>query len=376
VAKMNLKRQHIFEIHYIRAIASLMVLLVHVSAAYYYQHDQKFNEYTLFINQVSRFGTPMFAVISGFLLFYQTRNRGFNIKKFASSRFTKIGIPFFLWSCFYLLFNFATDQTNPLKDGLSVFLVNFAFGESFYHLYFMSIVFQFYLIYPLLQLFRSKKSWVILLALAVLINLYFLKLYVPGQYEGIMKVILSQRAFLPSWIFFFIYGGFMAYYWESIVSFSRKYKTILGVAVLILTVLAVFEYKIVGSIPSNRATNLINIPVISLFIIGMGETIKKIKYLNVFLKKIGTLSMAIYLVHPFVLYVFQRIAPDLIWKTSLFPLIFAIILACTIGVVKLIQLLPYNQYILTVPKMKGDKKDNIKTQQSITSFNKPSITES
>ncbi|ESU34227.1 hypothetical protein G3A_02190 [Bacillus sp. 17376] len=362
---MGKQRNHIYEVHYIRAIASLMVLLVHVSAAYYYQHDQKYNEITLFINQISRFGTPMFAVISGFLLFYQTIIKGFYFKRFVSSRFTKIGIPFFLWSGFYLSFMILAQNIQPFEEGYLVFLINFAFGDSFYHLYFMSIVFQFYLIFPLLQLIRSKKSWILLLFLAALTNLYILKFYAPGQTEGILKVLLSQRAFLPSWIFFFIFGGFLAYNWEGLIKFSQKNKIVLGLSVLILTALAVLEYKIIGSVPSNRATNLVNIPIITLFILGISEDIMKIRFLNRFLTKVGTLSMAIYLVHPFVLYIVQTIAPQFIWKTTLFPITFMIVLALTIAVVKLIQLLPYNQYILTVPKIKESQKNHWKPQTTI-----------
>lgn len=196
-------------------------------------------------------------------------------------------------------------------------------------------------------------------------KLIYPKIYAPGQTEGILKVLLSQRAFLPSWIFFFIFGGFLAYNWEGLIKFSQKNKIVLGLSVLILTALAVLEYKIIGSVPSNRATNLVNIPIITLFILGISEDIMKIRFLNRFLTKVGTLSMAIYLVHPFVLYIVQTIAPQFIWKTTLFPITFMIVLALTIAVVKLIQLLPYNQYILTVPKIKESQKNHWKPQTTI-----------
>ncbi|WP_210366226.1 acyltransferase [Bacillus sp. REN3] len=349
---MSAKRRYIYEIHYIRAIASLMVLLVHVSASYFYQQGQQYNDFTFFINQISRFGTPMFAMISGFLLFYQTRERGFDLKKFFSSRFTKIGIPFFVWSVFYLLFMYYAENVNPLENGRKLFVVNFLSGNAFYHLYFISIVFQFYLIFSILQVFRSRRHWPVLLGIAALVNLYFLKTALPADLDGLLAEFLNQRAFLPKWIYFFIFGGFLAYYWEPLLAFSKRYKIALSGAALVLTVLAVLEYKQVGSIPSNRPTNLINIPVLVLFLAGIMEDIRKTEWLSKFLKTIGTLSMAIYLVHPFVIYVFQKTAPAFFWKTSLFPVTYGIILALTIVLVKAIRLLPYSNYILTVPKVK------------------------
>ncbi len=350
--EMSNKCEHIYEIHYIRAIASLMVLLVHVSAAYFYQHGKQYNDYTFFINQISRFGTPMFAMISGFLLFYQTRKKGFKLNKFVSSRFTKIGIPFLIWSIFYLLFSYFALKINPMKDGSNLFLVNFLSGNAFHHLYFIALVFQFYLIFPLLQLIRSKIVWPLILILAAIINWYFVKVDVSAFFEGMPALVISQRAFLPEWIFFFVFGGFLAYYWEPLQSFSKKFKFSLSLVAVMVVILAVMEYRSVGSIPSNRVTNFINIPILTLFMAGIMDSLKKINIFDKFLKEIGSLSMAIYLIHPFVINIFDRFAPQIFWKTSLFPITFGIILLGTIIFTKLIQRLPFSSYILTVPKLK------------------------
>ncbi|WP_257985337.1 acyltransferase [Bacillus sp. V5-8f] len=317
---MSNPKAQIEEIHYLRAIGCLLVLLVHVSASFFYQQG-KFNDFTYFINQISRFGTPFFALISGFLLFNQSRRRGFHFQKFVSSRFTKIVVPFLVWSVFYLAFLYIDQGINPFLDGLEAFLINFVFGNSFYHLYFISIVLQFYFIFPLLQGFRSRKSWVVLLAASAFINLYFNKSYTPPELEGVM---ISQRDFLPSWIFFFIFGGFLAHFWEPLFRFAKRYQASLGILSILITALAVVEYHIAGSIASNRPTNLINIPILTLFVLGVGRKIAKIKWLSIMLKKIGNLSMSIYLVHPFVLYMFQKFAPESLWKTTLFPIILSI----------------------------------------------------
>ncbi|WP_064091889.1 acyltransferase [Rossellomorea aquimaris] len=349
---MSKTRGHITEIHFLRAIACLLVLLVHVSGSFYYEHGEQYNEFTLFVNQISRFGTPMFALISAFLLCYQTKMKGFNLNRFISSRFTKIGLPFLFWSVFYLVFMYFVQDSNPLETGKRLFLVNFAFGNSFYHLYFMSIVFQFYLLFLVLQLFRSKKSWTFLLIISIIINVYFLHSFQPGQYEGIIGVILSQRAFLPNWIFFFIFGGFLAYFWDPLLDAAKKYSLYSGIAVLLVVLAAVWEYKVMGSIDSNRSSNIINIPLITIFIIGIGDRINQNKWISRFLTQIGTLSMAIYLVHPFVLYCFQAFAPKLVWHTAAFPIVFVIILLGSIGMIKVIQAVPWNHYVLTIPKVK------------------------
>jgi probable poly-beta-1,6-N-acetyl-D-glucosamine export protein len=360
---MNKSKTHIFEIHLLRAIACLFVVLVHVSGSYYHQNGQVFNEYTLFINQISRFGTPMFALISAFLLTYQIRKKGFDLNRFISSRFTKIGLPFLFWSIFYLIFMFALNGENPFTDGWKTSIVNFVFGNSAYHLYFMSIVFQFYLLFLLLQLFRSKVSWTILLGMAAAVNFYFVDSFTGGQTEGILREIVTQRAFLPNWIYYFIFGGFLAYFWEPLLGFAKKYKVHLTAGAIIVTLAAVWEYKVHEQIGSNRITNMLNIPILTLFVMGIASDVKKLKWVNTFFTKIGTLSMAIYLVHPFVLFIFQGLAPKFVWNTSLFPIVFAAVLAGTILTVKVIQLIPGNHYILTVPKVKLPEQQTSKSSK-------------
>ncbi|RHW37260.1 acyltransferase [Neobacillus notoginsengisoli] len=349
------KAGYIFEIHYLRAVACLMVLLVHVSGSFYYENGKVWDNMTFFVNQISRFGTSMFALISAFLLIRSTINRGFEPKRFFSSRLTKVGLPFLAWSLFYLYYWYVTNGFHPLDSGRKRFIIDFFFGNSFYHLYFMSIVFQFYLVFPLLQLIRSKKAWAVLLVIAALVHIYFLTYYAPGKFEGVWRTILSQRAFLPNWIYFFIFGGFLAYFWDDALSFSRKYAKWFGIASLFVIFLGVLEYTVVGSIPSNRLTNIINIPILTFTMIGFGERISKLRWLSKFLTSIGTYSMAIYLAHPFVLNVFQNFAPQGIWKTPLFPFVFAIVLFLTMGFVKVIQVLPFYQYVLTIPKIKREK---------------------
>lgn len=61
----NIKpKSYFYEISFIRAIACLLVLMVHVTAEYYYLNGRNFNWLTYFSNQISRFGTPTFAVAS------------------------------------------------------------------------------------------------------------------------------------------------------------------------------------------------------------------------------------------------------------------------------------------------------------------------
>ena len=360
------KKSYLFEIQTIRAVGCLLVLLVHVSATYYYQQNG-YNDLTFFLNQIGRFGTPLFAVISGFLLFYQVRKKGFDFKRFLSSRTVKIGAPFVFWSVFYLLLMFVFEGKNPLSDGEKIFTVNFLLGNSYVHLYFMSIVFQFYLLFPLLQFFRSKKSCIFLLIAALGLNLYAVQYYTSPEEMNTVNYIMDQRAFLLNWIFFFVLGGFLAYNWESIQYYAKRLKLVSIVGVIMVVLFTMYEYQTKGSVSSNRAWNFLNVPIIIFAIIGLYDYVSKSKLLTNTLNMIGQFSMGIYLVHMFVIYVFVRTVPESIWTTMNFPFVFLAILAGSVAMVKIIQLLPWNHLIITVPKPKNTKSTSQRLQEKAAS---------
>lgn len=338
----------IFDIQVMRALGCLMVVLVHVSALYYVQSGS-WEDVVLFINQSSRFGTPIFAVVSGLLLFLQVKKRGFFFKKFFRSRLNKIVIPFLFWTAFYLIYIWLVYDANPFNGGTKNFIFKVAFGETYSHLYFISIVLQFYLVFPLLQFIKSKGAWIGLLAISVLIHIYSMKYMDAGQFEGLFGKIAENRAFLPKWFFFFIFGGFLAYHWETAKEWAYKMRVLLFVAVLLIFYFAAVEYEWGGYIGSNRVTNIFNLPIIIMFVMAISEKVARNPLLNFVTSRLGAMSMGIYLIHPFVINILQRNLPADVWALSLFPIWFVVVMFITIGIILMIQKLSFGHIILTVP---------------------------
>ncbi len=338
------------EIHFLRAFACIGVVLVHLSASYYNQHGQTYNWLTFALNQLGRFGTPTFALISGFLLFHQVKAKGFDFQRFLKSRFTKIIMPFVVWSVFYLLIKvIVLNATLPSGQD---FIESFLMGASFYHLYFMVIVIQFYLVFPMLQTIKTKFSWMIALVASFTVSAFFINLshFISVQ-EG-LGALLNNRVFIFTWIFYFIFGGFLAYYWRSITKLVTS-QAILLLLVAMVYVLAIYEYQIMGSIPSNRMTNLMNIPLLSIAVIGLFPVIQSRQLLYGPLKLIGTLSMGIYLVHPLVLLFLNQVLPHSAWATRGFPIMYILVMLLSIGIVQAIRKLSFVQYIIPVPRMQN-----------------------
>ncbi|WP_282034740.1 acyltransferase [Metabacillus indicus] len=348
-ANKQKNRNYLFEISFLRAFACMAVVGVHVTATHYYANAQTWHWFTYFINQVGRFGTTIFAVLSGFLLFYQVRKRGFNTKKFITSRFSKILLPFLIWSFAYRYMVFHYDGLE--FQGLGAELQRLLLGESFYHLYFIAIVVQFYFVFPLLQKIVRSRILMIVFALISLVISYKLFGFNPGV-EGALGAFFASKTFMPIWLFYFAFGGVLAYFWEEIVGFATKRPWQMLVLALVVSAGAVVEYRITGQVSNRRLTNLINLPLLCIATIGMYPLLTKLTVIKKPLMVIGQYSMGIYLVHPMTLYLMVEYLPNSVWTVGNIPLLFLAVMVIGVVFIRLLQFIPLSGYVIPVPKIK------------------------
>ncbi len=143
------------EIPIIRSIATLFIVCVHLSVSY--TNSENNHNMTIlagYLSQIGRLGTPVFAVISAFLLTHSVLKRGFDLNYFAKSRFTKIFVPYIIWTTVYLYY-LGVVEVN--LDSNKNFISYYLFGTGNYHLYFILTVLQFYILFPFLQ--KIKKGF-------------------------------------------------------------------------------------------------------------------------------------------------------------------------------------------------------------------------
>ncbi|MBD1382317.1 acyltransferase [Metabacillus arenae] len=346
-------KKYIFEIHFLRAFACLAVVAVHVSATNYGMNDETWSDFSYFLNQVGRFGTPIFAVISGFLLFYQVKRKGFKLGRFFTSRLSKILIPFLAWSLIYryLLYYYNNQAIGEPWAEIKKILM----GDSFYHLYFVAIVVQFYVIFPFLQkLFRTQTLMLVFTFISLLIS-YNLYGFNPGL-EGEWGEFLASKSFMPIWIFYFAFGGLLAYFWDEILSFATKRPWKMLILALIITAGAVVEYTLEGAVSNRRLSNLVNIPLLCIATIGIYPLLAKSNFIKKPLTLIGQYSMGIYLIHPLILYLFARHLPEQYWNMNYIPLMFVAVMLIAVIFIGLFSFIPLSGFVIPVPKIKKSTK--------------------
>ncbi|OUS78375.1 hypothetical protein B1748_01895 [Paenibacillus sp. MY03] len=200
---MSNKKANIVEIHIVRAIAIIAVVLIHatatprtevpwgsLSAPFYYV-----------ANSLSMFAVPLFLMLSGLVLFYRYHDDWSmgQALAFYKKRLKFVVIPYLVWSVLYYFFN-RIAYHQPLEFDPELFLKMLLWGDASYHLYFMSIIIQLYLIFPLLMgivHWLKLKAWH-MAVLAILIQSVFLYIH--------HEVYLFEHKATLIWNYFAVFG--------------------------------------------------------------------------------------------------------------------------------------------------------------------------
>jgi len=190
----------------------------------------------------------------------------------------------------------------PLKSILTV--KNFLLGGMFYHMYFIIIIVQLYLLFP------------IILYIYRLINKNFYTVAVSIVLFQITDILIFKhfifKHFTDSSVFFITYVSYIIagmYIGENIKSWIKKYKPTAIIALVISIIFGYFFTEISFSAFAGKIINgnLYNLYwytytlMASIFLMALSTQISGYHRLSKFMINTGKLSFGIYLIHPLVL---------------------------------------------------------------------------
>ncbi len=145
-------RPHADELDVVRPVASLLVILTHATQMFA-PAGSVFYGAILLESQASR---HIFFFVSALVLMYQAGGRGRGrVWPFWGRRFTTVVVPFIIWTAIYALLAFTglrgdtiPSMTGPPLHMLQTAGIQLITGTG--HLYFVIVLVQFYLLFPLL----------------------------------------------------------------------------------------------------------------------------------------------------------------------------------------------------------------------------------
>lgn len=287
----------LIELDYVRAISMLGVIVIHVTSSFVYAQSNLsvggMNP-AFILNQIVRFAVPMFVLLSGLSLGFSHSYTGY--LPFLKSRCVKIVIPYLIWSALYWL-------AYHRSEGIEAFARALLQGSAASHLYFIVIMIQLYLLYPLLKRLVERRPF-LWLGSAFLISIVSQgAILLAGK--GVIErgPLLQNLWFLfPSWIFYFVLGmATCRLDAAKLCAWCGRHLWHLLAAAAVCAGLFSYESRLTGNLDSIKFSLFVYTPLILLAILALGYRLRERAKLNRLVSFLAAHSQTVFFSHLFVL---------------------------------------------------------------------------
>ena len=302
-----MQKKYLVNADIIRIIAGFAVVFIHVTdpfLAYPPYYGVGGFPYLIlsFLNALSRVCVPLFIMLSGYLLLKPEKT--IRIHDFYVRRITRIGIPILFWFSMYF---FTLSQTGNHLSFYSLF--NSILSVNIGMLYFLIIIFELYIITPLLLIFlkRAGKGSGTAIFIFLTLGLNTITTYLPNT-----RFLLDGNIFTIFIPFISYYLG--GYYLRNITpSSTQRVILLFGLWVILLLTLFSTDNTAVSVVNTQeRQFDSINVLIMSIlvFILFINNSFIRRCFSKppaLFCIKIVAGSIfGIYLVHQYILMLFNN----------------------------------------------------------------------
>ena len=298
------------ELDFLRGISIVGVVVIHVFSSFVYVMNSNpgLGIYGLVLSQWTRFSVPMFLFVSAASLTV-THSNDFNYSKFLLRRIRIILVPYFIWS---LVFEFNKGNLDSFSiPALFNILSDLVQGNAASQYYFIPLVMQFYILYPLfLWISATRRGFAGTAILFAVVQVSAILLLTTIEESGI-KFPHAMEGFFLQWIFYFVLGCL----WWSLRQNDEGTNSPLLTGLLLVLALIILPLKfflVVGmtGVPRNiinQETQYFRGEMLSFFALTLpllwhlAEIVKHKggTLIKSTLKALGRYSFGIYLVHLF-----------------------------------------------------------------------------
>lgn len=260
------------------------------------------------LNRTLHFVVPAFVFMTALVL-TRSAQRRFNLGEYYRARIRTALVPYLLWTVLYAVFRVAAGQDSPgaLSDP-ERWRLWLQYGKGYFHLYFLLIVLQFYLVLPLLlPLWRRRPPFAAALLGAGAAQLLVFFLNRAGVLNFRFPATMALWYLLPLTLgmFFGAHEGAFEKLWH------LRWRWILAAATLALAwYLPISLAELRGAPVSTLAYSAANwtyTTATTLALFGVAHALAAApSWWSTSLSQLGKLSLQIYLLHPAALLYLER----------------------------------------------------------------------
>jgi peptidoglycan/LPS O-acetylase OafA/YrhL len=212
------------------------------------------------LGMVFHVSREVFFLLTAFVLTYSTGRKKVHWPKFWQRRYLFVVVPYMVWTILY----FFADGAPFLGENLLQQLLT---GTARYHLYFLLVSMQIYLVFPLIRtLLRATVRWHgLLLALCAVFQLAF-AYAVQHQWNlgPLSGWVQAPDALLPSYLGYILMGALAAWHRDALVEWTRQHVRLVfgGTATVVALGIVVYLVQVWGDGQAPLQASVVFQPVV------------------------------------------------------------------------------------------------------------------
>ncbi len=279
---------------------------------------------------ILHFTRESFMALTGFVLTYSLWERTPKWGKFWIKRYRLIAIPYILWSAAYLTLTISVWPVGPYMARL---LQDLPTGAAWFHLYYLLITMQFYLLMPgflwVIRKCQDHPGWLLGLAATLEVMLMAYDQYGLSSHPAGINAYTGTEVW--TYGLYFIVGGVMAAHWTAISEWLNSHAKSVAIylAVSIALMLTAYFGQLQGQASRINFADAVLQPAmvpeslaVFMALVRVGLWYQKywqrpkVPWHARFVKRIADGSFGMYLMHPMILAGWLWVVKFLGWKPN------------------------------------------------------------
>ena len=220
------RSRRLYEIDVVRILTFACVIAVHTISHTVATDDYLLNGLLALVH----FTRQVFFALTVFVLLYGQLARPTPMRKFWPKRFLLVGVPYVVWSTIYFVAEHLYSPHGTFWVNVGAYLYHLVTGTAWYHLYFLLVTMQVYLLVPIIIWFvkktRGHHRTVLIVSFLVQLGLMWFYKYGPDA-----TIAGEEKLVFLSYEFFIIAGAIAADHAAEFLVWVRAHRGLIGVIV-------------------------------------------------------------------------------------------------------------------------------------------------
>jgi peptidoglycan/LPS O-acetylase OafA/YrhL len=346
-------RRHLWEVDVVRILTFLCVIGVHTTSHTVATDDLPLN----LLLGLLHFTRNVFFALTTFVLVYSYLHKPVPMKKFWPRRFLLVGVPYVVWSAIYFIAdNIYVGSHASFGTQVLRLLGHILTGSAWYHLYFLLVTMQVYLLVPVIlwTIRKTRGHHTALLVVTGIVQLIIVTVYY--YFPSWVAFLGPTKEYFFSYIFFIVAGAVAADHYVAFLAWVRSHRGTIAVAVAVTGVATIGVFLLqmaLGRSQYGAGSPLQPIVIVWGVAVAFGflaigtfwaDRRKPNGFGTKFVGVASDRSFGIFLSHPLFIWIILWIGNDWFERTIPKPwltlVVYLLVIACAIGLTELMRRTP------------------------------------